>query len=109
MATKQPEPGRFPYTVDLYKPTEQPADAFGHIGSSFALQAQCAARVWTTSTTGSSRDAADLTINTPRLELLEPISGVDVGWQLVWRGKVWKIDATEERGFNLVVTLSLAG
>lgn len=102
-----PEPGRYPYTVELYEPVvAAEADDFGHRQTTYTLRFQAAARVWTTSTTGASRDAGELTVHTPRLELLEPTDGIEVGWRLMCRGRLWTIEATEEREFNLVVTLS---
>lgn len=104
-----PEPGRFPYTVDLYQPVVDPEpDDYGHQQTTYTLRFQSAARVWTTSTAGASRDAGELVVHTPRLELLQPTAGIEVGWRLIWRGRLWNIDATEERGFNLIVTLSAA-
>lgn len=98
--------GEYPYTIDLMQPTDGQVDRFGHTPSTFKTVAQCAARVWTTSTNGATRDPGELTVYQPRLELLNPRSGIDVGWRLIWRGKIWNIEATEEREFNLVVTLS---
>ncbi len=103
--------GEYPYTVDLHRPVvdEDTPDAFGHKTTTYKLRAQCAARVWTTSTVNQSRDPGELTVHAPRLELLNPVSGVEVGWRIIWRGKIWQVDATEEREFNLIVTLSAVG
>ena len=98
--------GRFPYVVELYRPTAGAADQFGHIASTFRIQGHAAARVWTVSNTGTDSSAADLVTHTPRLLLKEPIAGIDVGWRLGWKGKLFAVDQTEERGFDVLVTLS---
>ena len=99
--------GNYPYTVELYNQVESTAEnAFGHKTLANRLRGRCAARVWTTSNAATSRDAGELVTHTPRLELLEPLSGVDVNWQLKWKERMYTIVATEEREFNLVVTLA---
>lgn len=100
--------GDYPYTVELYRPSESAQGDYGHTQTTYKLRGQAAARVWTTSTTGASRDPGELTVHAPRLELLSPMEGIEVGWRLMWRGRMWTIDATEEREFDLVVTLSKA-
>lgn len=98
--------GRFPYVVDLYRRTLGNADAHGHKTETFKIRGQAAARVWTVSNAGVDSGPADLVTHTPRLLLKEPISGIEVGWRLLWKGKLFSIDATEERGFDLLLTLT---
>lgn len=97
--------GDFPYTIDLYQPADDSVDAFGHKVKSWSSVAQCAARVWQTSTAETSRDAAEFPVRAPRLLLREPIDGVEVGWRLMWRGRLWQLISTEERAFDLLVSL----
>lgn len=98
--------GKFPYTVDLYQPTAGSADGYGHKTTSYAVVAQAAARVWTVSNASTQSDPADLVTRTPRLLLKEPIQGIEVGWRVMWKGKLFQIDATEERGWDLLITLN---
>ncbi len=98
--------GKFPYVVELHRPTAGAKDGYGHKVTSYRLRGQAAARVWTVTNSGTASDPADLVTHAPRLLLKEPIAGIDVGWRLIWKGKLFQIDATEERGFDLLVTLS---
>jgi hypothetical protein len=106
---KDSEPaGKFPLTVDLYQPTVGTADDFGHKPKSHTQVGQAAARIWTATTSGTNGDAADLVQRRPQLLLKEPISGIEIGWRIMWRGRLYSVDATDERGVDLLVTLSPA-
>lgn len=106
MSSQSESAGRFPYVVELYRSSDGTPDQYGQTTASFKLRGQAAARVWTAANSGTSSDPADLVTHTPRLLLKEPIAGIEVGWRLMWKGKLYSIDATEERGFDLLVTLS---
>lgn len=105
MTSSEPA-GNFPYTIDLYQPTTGTRDDLGHNPVTFANVGQCAARVWTASVSGTPSDPADLVTVQPRLLLKEPIAALAINWRVMWKGKLYSIEATEERGFDLLVTLS---
>lgn len=98
--------GRFPYVVDLFRPRLGTTDDYGHRDANYVLHGKAAARVWTVSNASSASEPADLVTHQPRLLLKEPIQGIEVGWRVIWKGKIYGIDATEERGFDLLVTLN---
>lgn len=106
MGNQSESAGKFPFVVDLHRPTYGNADTYGHKPATYKLAGQAAARVWTASNAGTSSDPADLVTHAPRLLLKEPLAGIEINWRVTWKGKLFTVDATEERGFDLLVTLS---
>lgn len=99
--------GDFPYTVTIFRPKASgTVDDFGHsVDPTPTYVGKCAARIWKRTTSPESRDSAEYQVQRPQLLLREPMKGIDVNWELVWKETRWVISSVDQRDFDLLVSL----